>query len=101
MNDNLISQTNNVNLLYNCNLTKNASGKWEGSVRVISNRNNESGWRSFVDGAYATVTISGGKVTKIAIPRTYMSESLPNFNARFMFDKEGITPSYYVTVESV
>lgn len=101
MNDNLVSSTTNANLLYNCNLTKNASGNWEGSVRVISNRNNESGWRNFVDGNYATVTISGGKVTKIAIPHTYMSESLPNFNARFMFDTEGITPSYYVTVESV
>lgn len=100
MNDDLISSAQ-ANNLYNCNLTKNASGNWEGSVRVISNRNNESGWRNFVDGAYATVTISGGKVTKIAIPHTYMSESLPNFNARFMFDKDGISPSYYVTVESV
>lgn len=100
MNDDLISSTNNNNL-YNCNLTKNASGNWEGSVRVVNNRNNASGWRNFVDGTYATVTISGGKVTKIAIPYTYMSESLPNFNARFMFDKDGITPSYYVTVESV
>lgn len=100
MNDDLISQAG-VNNLYNCNLTKNASGNWEGSVRVVNNRNNESGWRNFVDGNYATVTISGGKVTKIAIPHTYMSESLPNFNARFMFDKEGITPSYYITVESV
>ena len=100
MNDDLISSANNNNL-YNCNLTKNASGNWEGSVRVVNNRNNASGWKNFVDGTYATVTISGGKVTKIAIPYTYMSESLPNFNARFMFDKEGITPSYYVTVESV
>ena len=100
MNDALISQANNNNL-YNCNLTKNTSGNWEGSVRVVNNRNNESGWRNFVEGTYATVTISGGKVTKIAIPRTYMSESLPDFNARFMFDKEGITPSYYITVESV
>ena len=100
MNDDLISSANNNNL-YNCNLTKNASGNWEGSVRVVNNRNNESGWKNFVEGTYATVTISGGKVTKIAIPYTYMSESLPNFNARFMFDKEGITPSYYVTVESV
>ena len=100
MNDDLISSTNNNNL-YNCNLTKNASGNWEGSVRVVNNRNNASGWRNFVEGTYATVTISGGKVTKIAIPYTYMSESLPNFNARFMFDKDGITPSYYVTVESV
>ena len=100
MNDDLISSANNNNL-YNCNLTKNASGNWEGSVRVVNNRNNESGWRNFVDGTYATVTISGGKVTKIAIPYTYMSESLPNFNARFMFDKDGITPSYYITVESV
>lgn len=99
MNDDLISSANNNNL-YNCNLTKNASGNWEGSVRVVNNRNNASGWKNFVDGTYATVTISGGKVTKIAIPYTYMSESLPNFNARFMFDKEGITPSYYVTVES-
>lgn len=102
MNDDLISSANtNNNNLYNCNLTKNASGNWEGSVRVVNNRNNESGWKNFVEGTYATVTISGGKVTKIAIPHTYMSESLPNFNARFMFDKEGITPSYYVTVESV
>lgn len=100
MNEDLISSAN-VNNLYNCNLTKNASGNWEGSVRVISNRNSESGWRNFADGTYATVTISGGKVTKIAIPYTYMSESLPNFNARFMFDKDGISPSYYVTVESV
>lgn len=100
MNDDLISSANNNNL-YNCNLTKNASGNWEGSVRVVNNRNNASGWKNFVEGTYATVTISGGKVTKIAIPHTYMSESLPNFNARFMFDKEGITPSYYVTVESV
>lgn len=100
MNDDLISSANNNNL-YNCNLTKNASGNWEGSVRVVNNRNNESGWKNFVDGTYATVTISGGKVTKIAIPYTYMSESLPNFNARFMFDKDGITPSYYITVESV
>lgn len=100
MNDGLISAAN-INNLYNCNLTKNASGNWEGSVRVINNRNDESGWRNFVEGTYATVTISGGKVTKIAIPYTYMSESLPNFNARFMFDKEGISPSYYVTVESV
>lgn len=100
MNDDLISSANNNNL-YNCNLTKNASGNWEGSVRVVNNRNNASGWRNFVEGTYATVTISGGKVTKIAIPYTYMSESLPNFNARFMFDKDGITPSYYVTVESV
>lgn len=100
MNDDLISSANHNNL-YNCNLTKNASGNWEGSVRVVSNRNIESGWRNFVEGTYATVTISGGKVTKIAIPHTYMSESLPDFNARFMFDKEGITPSYYVTVESV
>lgn len=100
MNDDLISSAQ-ANNLYNCNLTKNASGNWEGAVRVISNRINESGWRNFVDGAYATVTISGGKVTKIAIPHTYMSESLPNFNARFMFDKDGISPSYYVTVESV
>lgn len=100
MNDDLISSAQ-VNNLYNCNLTKNASGNWEGAVRVISSRSNESGWRNFVDGAYATVTISGGKVTKIAIPYTYMSESLPNFNARFMFDKDGISPSYYVTVESV
>lgn len=100
MNDDLISSANNNNL-YNCNLTKNASGNWEGSVRVVNNRNNESGWRNFVDGTYATVTISGGKVTKIAIPHTYMSESIPNFNARFMFDKDGISPSYYVTVESV
>ena len=100
MNDDLISSANNNNL-YNCNLTKNASGNWEGSVRVVNNRNNASGWKNFVDGTYATVTISGGKVTKIAIPYTYMSESLPNFNARFMFDKEGISPSYYVTVESV
>lgn len=100
MNDDLISSANNNNL-YNCNLTKNASGNWEGSVRVVNNRNNASGWKNFVEGTYATVTISGGKVTKIAIPYTYMSESLPNFNARFMFDKEGITPSYYVTVESV
>lgn len=100
MNDDLISSAQ-VNNLYNCNLTKNASGNWEGAVRVISNRSNESGWRNFVDGTYATVTISGGKVTKIAIPYTYMSESLPNFNARFMFDKDGITPSYYITVESV
>lgn len=100
MNDDLISSANNNNL-YNCNLTKNASGNWEGSVRVVNNRNNESGWKNFVDGTYATVTISGGKVTKIAIPHTYMSESLPNFNARFMFDKDGISPSYYVTVESV
>lgn len=100
MNDDLISSASNNNL-YNCNLTKNASGNWEGSVRVVNNRNNESGWKNFVEGTYATVTISGGKVTKIAIPYTYMSESLPNFNARFMFDKEGITPSYYVTVESV
>ena len=101
MNDDLVSSATNSNLLYNCNLNKNASGNWEGSVRVISNRNNESGWKNFVEGSYATVTISGGKVTKIAIPHTYMSESLPNFNARFMFDTEGITPSYYVTVESV
>ena len=100
MNDDLISSANNNNL-YNCNLTKNASGNWEGSVRVVNNRNNASGWRNFVEGTYATVTISGGKVTKIAIPHTYMSESLPNLNARFMFDKDGITPSYYVTVESV
>lgn len=100
MNDDLISSASNNNL-YNCNLTKNASGNWEGSVRVVNNRNNASGWKNFVDGTYATVTISGGKVTKIAIPYTYMSESLPNFNARFMFDKDGITPSYYVTVESV
>lgn len=100
MNDDLISSAQ-ANNLYNCNLTKNASGNWEGAVRVISNRSNESGWRNFVDGAYATVTISGGKVTKIAIPHTYMSESLPNFNARFMFDKDGISPSYYITVESV
>lgn len=100
MNDDLISSANNNNL-YNCNLTKNASGNWEGSVRVVNNRNNASGWKNFVDGTYATVTISGGKVTKIAIPYTYMSESLPNFNARFMFDKDGITPSYYITVESV
>ena len=100
MNEDLISSAN-INNLYNCNLTKNASGNWEGSVRVISNRDNASGWKNFVDGTYATVTISGGKVTKIAIPYTYMSESLPNFNARFMFDKDGITPSYYVTVESV
>ena len=100
MNDDLISSANNNNL-YNCNLTKNASGNWEGSVRVVNNRNNASGWKNFVEGTYATVTISGGKVTKIAIPYTYMSESLPNFNARFMFDKDGITPSYYVTVESV
>ncbi len=100
MNEDLISSANNNNL-YNCNLTKNASGNWEGSVRVVNNRNNESGWKNFVEGTYATVTISGGKVTKIAIPYTYMSESLPNFNARFMFDKDGITPSYYVTVESV
>lgn len=100
MNDDLISSANNNNL-YNCNLTKNASGNWEGSVRVVNNRNNESGWKNFVEGTYATVTISGGKVTKIAIPYTYMSESLPNFNARFMFDKDGITPSYYITVESV
>ena len=100
MNDDLISSAN-VNNVYNCNLTKNASGNWEGSVRVVNNRNNASGWKNFVDGTYATVTISGGKVTKIAIPYTYMSESLPNFNARFMFDKDGISPSYYVTVESV
>lgn len=100
MNDDLISSANNNNL-YNCNLTKNASGNWEGSVRVVNNRNNASGWKNFVEGAYATVTISSGKVTKIAIPYTYMSESLPNFNARFMFDKDGISPSYYVTVESV
>lgn len=100
MNDDLISSANNNNL-YNCNLTKNASGNWEGSVRVVNNRNNESGWKNFVEGTYATVTISGGKVTKIAIPHTYMSESLPNFNARFMFDTDGISPSYYVTVESV
>lgn len=100
MNDDLISSAQDNNL-YNCNLTKNASGNWEGSVRVVNNRNNASGWRNFVDGTYATVTISGGKVTKIAIPHTYMSESLPNFNARFMFDKDGISPSYYVTVESV
>lgn len=100
MNEDLISSANNNNL-YNCNLTKNASGNWEGSVRVVNNRNNESGWRNFVEGTYATVTISGGKVTKIAIPHTYMNESLPNFNARFMFDKDGISPSYYVTVESV
>lgn len=100
MNDDLISSANNNNL-YNCNLTKNASGNWEGSVRVVNNRNNASGWKNFVEGTYATVTISGGKVTKIAIPHTYMSESLPNFNARFMFDKDGITPSYYITVESV
>lgn len=100
MNDGLISAAN-INNLYNCNLTKNASGNWEGSVRVINNRNDESGWKNFVEGTYATVTISGGKVTKIAIPYTYMSESLPNFNARFMFDKDGISPSYYVTVESV
>lgn len=100
MNDDLISSAN-TNNLYNCNLTKNASGNWEGSVRVVSSRNTESNWRNFVEGTYATVTISGGKVTKIAIPHTYMSESLPQFNARFMFDKEGITPSYYVTVESV
>lgn len=100
MNDALISQAN-VNNLYNCNLTKNASGNWEGSVRVVNNRNNESGWRNFTDNNYATVIISGGKVTKVEIPTTYMSESLPNFNARFMFDKDGISPSYYVTVESV
>ena len=100
MNDDLISSAN-VNNVYNCNLTKNVSGNWEGSVRVINNRNSESGWRNFVEGSYATVTISGGKVTKIAIPYTYMSESLPNFNARFMFDKDGITPSYCITVESV
>lgn len=100
MNDDLISSAN-VNNVYNCNLTKNVSGNWEGSVRVINNRNSESGWRNFVEGSYATVTISGGKVTKIMIPYTYMSESLPNFNARFMFDKDGISPSYYVTVESV
>lgn len=100
MNDDLISSAN-TNNLYNCNLTKNASGNWEGSVRVVSSRNIESNWRNFVEGTYATVTISGGKVTKIAIPHTYMSESLPKLNARFMFDKEGITPSYYVTVESV
>lgn len=100
MNDDLISSANNNNL-YNCNLTKNASGNWEGSVRVVNNRNNASGWKNFVEGTYATVTISSGKVTKIAIPYTYMSESLPNFNARFMFDKDGISPSYYVTVESV
>lgn len=100
MNDDLISSAINNNL-YNCNLTKNASGNWEGSVRVVNNRNNASGWKNFVEGTYATVTISSGKVTKIAIPYTYMSESLPNFNARFMFDKDGISPSYYVTVESV
>lgn len=100
MNDDLIRSAN-VNNLSNCNLTKNVSGNWEGSVRVINNRNSESGWRNFVEGSYATVTISGGKVTKIMIPYTYMSESLPNFNARFMFDKDGISPSYYVTVESV
>lgn len=100
MNDALISQAM-VNNLYNCNLTKNASGKWEGSVRVVNNRDNESGWRNFTDNNYATVTISGGKVTKVEVPTTYMSESLPEFNARFMFDKEGITPSYYITVESV
>ena len=100
MNNDLISSAN-INNLYNCNLTKNASGNWEGSVRVVSNRDNASGWRNFTEGTYATVTISGGKVTKIAIPHTHMSESLPNFNARFMFDKDGITPSYYITVESV
>ena len=100
MNDSLISSAN-VNNVYNCNLTKNASGNWEGSVRVVNNRNSESGWLNFTDNNYAAVTISGGKVTKVEIPTTYMSESLPNFNARFMFDKDGISPSYYVTVESV
>lgn len=68
---------------------------------MVNNRNSESGWRNFADNNYATVIISGGKVTKVEIPTTYMSESLPNFNARFMFDKDGISPSYYVTVESV
>ena len=100
MNDSLISSAN-VNNVYNCNLTKNASGNWEGSVRVVNNRNSESGWRNFTDNNYAAVTISDGKVTKVEIPTTYMSESLPNFNARFMFDKDGISPSYYITVESV
>jgi hypothetical protein len=100
MNDSLSSSAN-VNNLYNCNLTKNSSGNWEGTVRVVSNKANDDGWRNFVSGEYAIVTISDGKVTQVVVPHTYINENLPSFSARFMYDIDGVSPSYNVTVECV
>lgn len=87
---------NQVNTIKKLTLTKDESGKWNGSVERKG-----GGTYAYVEGQYATVTISGGKVTAIKTADVYFSESLPSLAVRFVPDNSDGTPAYNLTVEAV
>lgn len=87
---------NNTNSIKKLTLTKDESGNWNGSVERKG-----GGTYAYVDGQYATVTISGGKVTAIKTANIYFSESLPSLAMNFIPDNDDGTPAYNLTVEAV
>lgn len=87
---------NNANTIKKLTLTKDESGNWNGSVERKG-----GGTYAYEDGQYATVTISGGKVTAIKTVNVYFSESIPSLGVKFVPDNDDGTQAYNLTVEAV
>lgn len=91
----------NKNIVGKMILTKNSDGNWEGDFWRKSDAFTPENVHHFVNGSYATVTVSDNKVTSIKTTGSYFSESLPNYVVKFCMDSAAGVPAYDITVEVV
>lgn len=91
----------NKNIVGKMILTKNSDGNWEGDFWRKSDTFTPQNVHHFVNGSYATVTVSDNKVTSIKTTGSYFSESLPNYVLKFCMDSAAGVPAYDITVEVV
>lgn len=91
----------NKNIVGKMILTKNSDGNWEGDFWRKSDAFTPQNVHHFVNGSYATVTVSDNKVTSIKTTGSYFSESLPNYVVKFCMDSAAGVPAYDITVEVV
>lgn len=91
----------NKNIVGKMILTKNSDGNWEGDFWRKSDVFTPENVHHFVNGSYATVTVSDNKVTSIKTTGSYFSESLPNYILKFCMDSAAGVPAYDITVEVV
>ena len=91
----------NKNIVGKMILTKNSDGNWEGDFWRKSDAFTPQNVHHFVNGSYATVTVSDNKVTSIKTTGSYFSESLPNYILKFCMDSAAGVPAYDITVEVV
>lgn len=91
----------NKNIVGKMILTKNSDGNWEGDFWRKADAFTPQNVHHFVNGSYATVTVSDNKVTSIKTTESYFSESLPNYVLKFCMDSAAGVPAYDITVEVV